>query len=406
MQDVLSSSLHRILQNNFKERKLKFIMKKKIIATILAVSAMMSTVAFAENINANYTDNVLSFEQTGENIAVVSCYDENGKLCYSNMYKSNDGKFSADLPEQYKGMKTKVYFVNSKEIKDVSVTDDVQPTLTPSVTVAPTTAPTATEKPSATVAPTTKPSTDKTPSIYEKEVDAVYAPAVVKEVETTTKDGEDMYAVTLLVQGKEVKTLIENDVTFETSSTAYSFMKGKDAVSLEEGDVICLTANVAGTRINHIYFIYRPQDEDIITSSEDFGTNFENLITENGSSVANQWKLMKYGEKASSDRYQYAFGLVGKVGSNSLTLINKSGSTDKVIEVDTSKDTMVYTCDVSNKNEVEIASVGDITSTIPKSTFDKDETIDFTNDYSYNYALVRVVDGTATDIVVYENYND
>ena len=56
-------------------------MKKKIIAMTLAVSAMMSTVAFAENINANYTDNVLSFEQTDENIAVVSCYDENGKLC-------------------------------------------------------------------------------------------------------------------------------------------------------------------------------------------------------------------------------------------------------------------------------------------------------------------------------------
>ena len=215
-----------------------------------------------------------------------------------------------------------------------------------------------------------------------------------------------MYAVTLLAQWKEIKTLIENDVTFETSSEAYSFMKGKDAGNLEEGDVISLTSNVAGTRINHMYFIYRPQDEYIITGSQDFGTDFEKLITENGSSVANQWKLMKYGEKASSDRYQYAFGLIGKVGSNSLTLINKSGSTDNVIEVDTKKDTIVYTCDVSNKNEVEIASVGDITSTIPKSTFDKDNTIDFTNDYSYNYALVRVVDGTATDIVVYENYND
>ena len=374
-------------------------MKKKIIAITLAVSAMMSTVAFAENINANYTDNVLSFEQKDENIAVVSCYDENGKLCYSNMYKSEDGNFSADIPKEYKGMKTKVYFVNSKEIKEVSVSDDVQPTATPS----------ATEKPSATTVPTTKPSTKPstdTPSIYEKVTDAIYAPAVVKEVETTTKDGEDMYAVTLLAQGKEIKTLIENDVTFETSSEAYSFMKGKDAGNLEEGDVISLTSNVAGTRINHMYFIYRPQDEDIITGSQDFGTDFEKLITENGSSVANQWKLMKYGEKASSDRYQYAFGLIGKVGSNSLTLINKSGSTDNVIEVDTKKDTIVYTCDVSNKNEVEIASVGDITSTIPKSTFDKDNTIDFTNDYSYNYALVRVVDGTATDIVVYENYND
>lgn len=378
-------------------------MKKKIIAITLTVSAMMSTVAFAENINANYTDNVLSFEQTDENIAVVSCYDENGKLCYSNMYKSEDGNFSADIPKEYKGMKTKVYFVNSKEIKEVSVSDDVQPTAKPSVT--PTATPSATEKPSATTVPTTKPSTD-TPSIYEKVTDAIYAPAVVKEVETTTKDGEDMYAVTLFSKGKEVKALIENDLTFETSSETYSFMKGKNASSLEEGDVICLTANVAGTRINHIYFIYRPQDEDIITGSQDFGTDFEKLITENGSSVANQWKLMKYGEKASSDRYQYAFGLIGKVGSNSLTLINKSGSTDNVIEVDTKKDTIVYTCDVSNKNEVEIASVGDITSTIPKSTFDKDNTIDFTNDYSYNYALVRVVDGTATDIVVYENYND
>ena len=398
-------------------------MKKKIIAITLAVSAMMSTVAFAENINANYTDNVLSFEQTDENIAVVSCYDENGKLCYSNMYKSEDGNFSADIPKEYKGMKTKVYFVNSKEIKEISVSDDVQPTATPSVTPTPTETPSATEKPSATptakpsaterpsattvptTKPSTKPSTD-TPSIYEKVTDAIYAPAVVKEVETTTKDGEDMYAVTLLAQGKEIKTLIENDVTFETSSEAYSFMKGKDAGNLEEGDVISLTSNVAGTRINHMYFIYRPQDEDIITGSQDFGTDFEKLITENGSSVANQWKLMKYGEKASSDRYQYAFGLIGKVGSNSLTLINKSGSTDNVIEVDTKKDTIVYTCDVSNKNEVEIASVGDITSTIPKSTFDKDNTIDFTNDYSYNYALVRVVDGTATDIVVYENYND
>ena len=78
-------------------------MKKKIIAITLAVSAMMSTVAFAENINANYTDNVLSFEQKDENIAVVSCYDENGKLCYSNMYKSEDGNFSADIPKSIRG---------------------------------------------------------------------------------------------------------------------------------------------------------------------------------------------------------------------------------------------------------------------------------------------------------------
>ncbi len=111
----------------------KFIMKKKIIAIRLAVSGNDVNSCFAENINANYTDNVLSFEQTDENIAVVSCYDENGKLCYSNMYKSEDGNFSADIPKEYKGMKTKVYFVNSKRDKEVSG-DDVQPTAKPSVT--------------------------------------------------------------------------------------------------------------------------------------------------------------------------------------------------------------------------------------------------------------------------------
>ena len=70
-----------------------------------------------------------------------------------------------------------------------------------------------------------------------------------------------MYAVTLACTGKEIKTLIENDVTFETSSEGLFVYEGKDAGSLEEGDVyLPLMANVAGTRINHMYFIYRPQD--------------------------------------------------------------------------------------------------------------------------------------------------
>lgn len=57
--------------------------------------------------------------------------------------KSEDGNFSADIPKEYKGMKTKVYFLNSKEIKEVSVSDDVQPTATPFVT--PTATPSATK---------------------------------------------------------------------------------------------------------------------------------------------------------------------------------------------------------------------------------------------------------------------
>ncbi len=82
------------------------------------------------------------------------------------MYKSEDGNFSADIPKEYKGMKTKVYFVNSKRDKEVSVSDDVQPTAKPSVT---TDSHTVLQQKSRlqTTVPTTKPSTD-TPSIYEK----------------------------------------------------------------------------------------------------------------------------------------------------------------------------------------------------------------------------------------------
>ena len=80
-----------------------------------------------------------------------------------------------------------------------------------------------------------------------------------------------MYAVTLLAQGKEIKTLIENDVTFETSSEAYSFMKGKDAGNLEEGDVISLTSNVAGTRSkSYVLYLQTAWTKDIINRQSGF----------------------------------------------------------------------------------------------------------------------------------------
>ena len=69
----------------------KFIMKKKIIAITLAVSAMMSTVAFAENINANYTDNVLSFEQKDEKRRRRGCL--HGGLCQ----KQPKGQLNTDI---------------------------------------------------------------------------------------------------------------------------------------------------------------------------------------------------------------------------------------------------------------------------------------------------------------------
>lgn len=397
MQDVQSSLLHRILQTSkfISERKIK--MKKKILALFLAMTATVSATAYASGISVVRTENTLTFEKEGESIAVVSCFDEDGKLCYGNMYQGEDGKFTVVLPDELKGAKTKIYFVNSNEIKEAEFADEELPT--PTVSPEPTLAPEATVTPE----PTLKPSDSGYPSIYEKTTDAVYAPVVVKDVELTTKDGEDMYAVTVLGYGEEKTVLIENDLKFETSSEQYADMKNSTAIDLQTGDVISLTANVAGTRINHIYFIYRPVDEDLANTTADYGTNFEKLISENGTNVAGKWDVMKYGVKPSSERYQYALGIIGKTSSGTLTLINKSGDTNKAIDIDVSKDTIVYTCYLSGDKEVELSSVGEISSSIPKALYDKNDIVTFEAEEEYNYALVRVVNGTATDIVVYEN---
>lgn len=378
-------------------------MKKKITALVLAVSAFMSSTAFAVTVNV---------ENPEDTKAIVMCYDENGVLVYSNLYKSEDGKFSFDIPSEYSDTKKKVYFVDTKEFRNVQITDEELNDVTITDGETPTPSPDAAEepaetvKPAATTTPTAAPVQNNYPSIYEKAVDALYAPGVVKEVETRSdSDGNEVYAVTVLYHGTEMTIGIETDLTISTAPEAYSFMKGQPVNMLEEGDVICFTANIAGDTIKTVDFIFRPTDEDIVTGTEDYGTSFEKLISENGSTVANKWTVMKYGVKPSSDKYQYAFGIVGKKDSNVLTLINMTGDEDQAIDIDIQNDTIVYTCDFSNKNQVEIGDVGSIQTTISRSAFN-DGVADLTSDYSYNYALVRIVDGTATDIVVYNNYNE
>ena len=385
-------------------------MKKKLIALALAASAVMSSTAFAASVTAVMTDNggAYTIEQPSDTKAIIMCYDKDGALVYSNLCKAADGKFSFAVPSEYADTKKKVYFVDTREFKDIEITDDT-PAATdkPSSTEAPsaTDAPAATQKPASTAKPTSKPA--DYPSIYEKAVDAIYAPALVKDVETrTNSNDEDIYAVTVFYQGKEMVIGIEDDLTISTAPEEYSYMKGQTMESLEKGDVICMTANIAGDTIRTVDFVFRPTDEDIVTGGADYGTNFEKLFSAGGK-VASKWAVMNYGEKASSDKYQYAFGIIGKKDGNSLTLINKDGSEDNAIEIDMQKDTIVYSCDVDGKEyEVEIGDTSSIEATIPKSAFSKTGTVELDDRYSYNYALVRVVDGTATDIVVYNNYNE
>lgn len=365
-------------------------MKKKILALVIAVSSAVNVSAFAAKVDVD--------AQTDDTRAIVMCYDENGKLVYSNMYKAADGNFDIEVPSKYDGMKKKVYFVDTKrmgEVKEVSETP------------APTQAPEESPKPTETAAPTQTPAQAKWPSIYEKQLDSIYAPAVVKEVDIRSdKDGNDIYGVTVFYQGEEITVGIEEELEISTAPEQYSDLVGEKMNVLRLGDVIVFESNIAGDRIKNVDFIFRPTEEDIATGDADYGTNFEQLFV-SGGKVAGKWTPMKYGQDKSKDRYQYAFGIIGKRDSGTLTLINKTGDENRAIEIATLQDTIVYVCDVSGKEyTLEIGDSSDIQATIPRNTFNDTGVVELTDDYSYNYALVRVVDGIATDVVVYNNYNE
>ncbi|MCD8181363.1 MAG: hypothetical protein LUF26_07795 [Firmicutes bacterium] len=381
-------------------------MKRKFISVLLAAVMTAGTTVFAQTLTAVDNGSALVFEREGDTIAVLSCYDDDGVLCYSNKYKSEDGEFALEIPEQYEDMRKRVYFVDTNEFIDIEAEDD-DTADEPAATETPeaTETPSATDEPDATEEPAT--TSSKYPSIYEKALDAIYAPALVTDVETSVdSNDEEIYAVTVFYQGEEMKVGIETDLEISTAPDAYSFAVGEDAGALEPGDVVSMTANLAGTRINRLDLLFRPTSENLATDSADYGTDFEELFT-SGGKVASQWSYIKFGEKASSDRYQYAFGIIAMKSGSTLTLINKEASEDETIEVDFQSDTMVYSCDVSGKEyDFEIVDTNSIETTLSESEFKKNGSIELTDDYSYNYAFVRIVDGTATDIILYNNYNE
>lgn len=359
---------------------------KKIISAMLAAAMLLSvTTAFA----------------VGVSRAVVMCYDNGGTLTYSSLLRNGD----IALPSAFDDSVKKVYIVDTNEFTDWDGYKAMAAPEEPTATEAP--APTA--APASTVAPkaTNKPSSSNTGSTpYEKEVDGVYAPAVVVESESSVNDnGDDVYVLTVFYHGEEIKVTVEEDILISTAPNAYSYMKGKDMSYLEKGDVIAMAANIRGDRILTVDFITRPTDEDIVTGGEDYGDNFERLFA-SGLKVADKWSYIKYGQKPSSDKYQYAYGIVAKMSNGALTLLNTSGITDDAIEIDVDANAYVYTCAVNGKEyDLEIGSRGDIFSTLPSKILN-DDVAALDSDYAYNYALVRIVDDTATDVVVFTNYND
>lgn len=372
-------------------------MKKKLLSLLLAAVMAMPLAAFAES-------TAIEEDYKGSARAILLCYDDNGKLVYSSLLKAKNGAFDVNIPDEFADTRKKVYSIDLAEFRDFDDAEKVTPEATPNPaeTTEPeeTASPDVTPTPETTSKPTAAPSDTDSP--YKKAVDSIYAPALVKEVmRSTNADGETNTSLTVYYQGKEVVVPVEDEITISSAPSICADMKGQTAASLEAGDVIYMAANPSGTKIKTLDLIMRPTYEDIVTSDEDYGSDFETVFT-SGNKVADKWQYENFGDRLSKAKYSYAFGIIAKKTSDTLTLMNKRR---RSLYIDLHPNAYVYSCDVSSRDYVfDQGGIYDIETSIPASAFNRDG-FALDDSYSYNYALVRLVDGTATDIVVFNNYN-
>ena len=370
-------------------------MKKKMLVLMLAAVTALGAAAHAES---------TAVKDMGNDRAVLICYD-GGRLVYSSLLKSENGAFNADIPYEYKDTYKKLYYVSTDTFADFDDAEKVTPEETAEPAASPSPEPTPSASPEPSPAPTSKPTAlPEAETPYEKAADGVFASALVTNVARSINgDDEEITSLTVYYQGKEVILPVEDDVTISTAPKAHADLRGQTAMSLKKGDVICTSANIAGTRIKTLDLIMRPMKEDIVTSNSDYGDNFEDLFV-SGSLVANKWQYEKYGSKLSKAKYSYAFGIVGTANDKYMTLLNCSGGRYRAMEIDLDKNTYVYSCDTSSRDYTfNLGGIYDIETTLPASLL-RDRII-LDDSYSYNYALVRMVEGTATDIVTFNNYN-
>lgn len=383
----------------FKIRRRK--MKKKIISAVLSCSVLFgafAVCAFAKGITGITDGNSIRIEANDKKIMIVSGYDKNGVLKNSALVKaSEDGYFSlsADFA-QYAWLRAA--FMDNDIFYDLDITEGTIPTAEP--TIAPTAAP------SPTASPASKPVQTKLPlkSAYEREVDAMNAFAVVTSVSSVVNDDdEECYRVGILYQGYEMAVDIKKSIAITSSSDAFAFMNGCDAGALEEGDVIFFTAKLSG-EINSLSFIMRAVTPDILTDGNDYGASFEKLFTDNGTVAGNvSWDTLSYGGSTKGGKYQFAFGVVFEKSGKAFSLLGPDGSIKNEIYINLADDTPVYVCDVSGNNKASKVSLGNISSITKSSLSAKTETIKYDGKTKINYALVRLVNGTASDIVIYKN---
>ena len=326
-------------------------MKLKIIAAALALSLLPASVLAAE------------YSIESEKNAVVSCYDAGGRLVYSKLFKPQNGRLSVKLSDKYDNMKKTIWYAGDEKVSSFA---------------------------------------EKTP-VYPSSKDAGNAFAVCLDVASVSIDDEDMYSIEAMYQGKKTEFVVSPDIKIESAPQNYLDLSGADASALQQGDVFRISYNVPKTEFSRLDLIYRPDNHNIALDASDYGVNFEKLFAYNNNvgGLRNQWAAQYGGQN--SQKYLYAFGIIADKTKNSLTLMNKSGETDKLMDIDLDENTVVYLCKSAREYEITAAPVADIPQSYVPKLYDSD-IINLADCGSFAYALVRIIDGTAADIAVYYNY--
>lgn len=364
-----------------------------VAATVITCGAFA---AEEKTVILDKSDNTYSTEYNDVNStkAVLSIYKD-GVLVYSTMSEYFEDKYTFEIPDELSGSDARICYVGG-EIYD-AVLKESTATSTPAATASPNPTQTASPKPEATEKPTRTPY----PSVYPRQIDAINAFAVVENVSQTMVDGEEYYTVKMLYQGSEISVNVRTTVKVVSSSDAYKEITGYDARALRDGDVIHFTTDLQG-RIESIEFIYRPDFQDYINSDIDTGANFSKLISASGV-VANRpdWKVAAYG--GSNSGYEmYAFGVPVESKRGSLVLADKAG---KIMDVSIDSGTMVYTVSGESRGSKSVFEGNGYNAVsvtyVPRDLYDGEKVSSWEGIEDITYALVRIIDGTATDIVVF-----
>lgn len=376
-------------------------MKKKITSALLSASMLLAAGAY---VGTSAQDYVLTGEISGDTVVfgdidtdkiILNGYSKEDKvLQYSKLFTAEDGKITApdDITEYY----LRAYIPGTDMFLDVEITEPQTPEATPT--------------------PTPDVQEEEFPSIYEEKINALTAFSVVDQISTEVQDGEKGYRIDYYKNGKKCSDWVSSDIQITTvpGNASGTISVPAEITSLEKGDVIYIDTGAFFNKIKQIALICEKPDSDIITNPADFGADFEKLFSVQGVSVNavggySGWKVLNYGSDIPSDGTYYAFGLAAAREENVLYLMNKAGLAGDCIEIVLSEDTIVYECSNNDRNGIKNASIYSIYSSLSNQTWDDALSnpatpVTFDADDNYCYALVRVVDGTAMDIMLYSDY--